>query len=244
MPTIPHNNLDVDDLVGMDYLTFAKKRMIRDMKMDKTIDNADKFINETNYKTGDTSSIINDSKELYTSWNKAYNLLVDINGRITRPINPYDGGADGNTTLITRDEASSSIDLYEKTNIINNYFDEITNKIISILNTPSLINKIPKTDADNIINLYKKWDFKFLDPASGVVSSKVLRLLFNPYDKTYSRLIDRRGFVQDRLRNRPGPSIGVVDLVVVNNNFDVMLRKYNFFKSLIQKFGLIYTGTA
>jgi hypothetical protein len=243
MPTIPHYNLDVDDLVGMDYLTFAKKRMIRDMKTDKTIDNADKYINETTFKdTGDTSSTINNIKEIYKLWDKSYNLLVEIGNRITKPVNVNDTGAPGNTTLI-KEDANISAEIIDKTNIINSNLIEMIDKLSSIIKNPSTINKIQRADIDKLYNYFKKWITKFLgDTArrwSGVVSSQVLRLNFYGAKERYVR---RTPASNDRLNRSVGKPTGYVDVETICNNFGEMLDNWYNFRDIWRIFIKIYNA--
>lgn len=234
MPTIPHYNLDVDDLTAMDYLTFAKKRMIRDIKTDRSLENADKYINDISFKdTGDASSTINNIKEIFNLWNKSYNLLVDIGNKIIKPvdvngaIDAITGASNGNTRLI-RDETNISTDIIEKTNIINNNLIEMLDKLYSIIKNPSTINKIPKEDIDKLYNFFKKWILKFLgnNPRlwTGVASSQVLRFNINLATERYIRNDGR-----DRLKRNVGKPMGFVDVETICNNFGEMLENwYNF----------------
>ena len=50
MPVIANYAMSLEDMVSMDGLLDAKKRIIKDMKSDKTIDDADKYLMETSYK--------------------------------------------------------------------------------------------------------------------------------------------------------------------------------------------------
>ena len=243
MPTIPHYNLDIDDLVGMDYLTFAKKRMIRDMKTDRSIENADKYIIDTSFKdTGDTSSTINNIKDIYNLWNKSYNLLTDVGNRITKPINVNDLKAAGNTNLI-KEDANISAEIIDKTNIINNNLVEMLDKLSSIIKNTSTINKIPRADIDKLYNFFKKWILKFLGDTprrwTGVVSSQVLRLNFNGATERYVR---RTPANNDRLNRKAGAPTGYVDVETICDNFGEMLNNWYNFRDIWRIFIRIYNA--
>lgn len=242
MPTIPHYNLDVDDLVGMDYLTFAKKRMIRDMKTDKTIDNANKYINETSYKyTGDISSTNNNFKNITNLLNSSYNLLSEIGSRIEKPVNVNNNKLAGNTNLI-KEEPKISIDIIDKTNIINSNLVSMTDYFRLILNNPSIISKIPLTDVEKLINSYNKWYSKFIgnnpDIFDGVLSSQVLRLKVDPGTGLY----ERNTRVGDRLKRSAGKPSGLIDVETICNNFEEMLYNWYNFANLWSIFDTIYNA--
>ena len=244
MPTIPHYNLDVDDLVGMDYLTFAKKRMITDMKTDRSVENADKYINETSFKdTGDASSTINSIKDIYNLWNKSYNLLAEVGNRISKPINVNDPGTDGHTNLI-KEDANISAEIIDKTNIINSNLVEMLDKLSSIIKNPSTINKIPKADIDKLYNFFKKWILKFLgdNPRrwTGIVSSQVLRLNINVATERYVRRLPTNN---DRLKRKAGAPTGFVDVETICNNFGEMLDSWYNFRDIWRIFIRIYNSS-
>lgn len=245
MPTIPHYNLDVDDLVGMDYLTFAKKRMIRDIKTDKSVENADKYISETSFKeTGDASSTINSIKEIYNLWNKSYNLLTEVGNRITKPRNVNDVGVDGNTTLI-KDDPNIATEIIDKTNIINYNLVEMIDKLISIIKNSSTINKIPNTDIEKLYNFFKKWILKLLGDSArrwtGIASSQVLRLNYNGARERYIRRLPP---TNDRLRRRAGgtATTTLIDVETINNNFEEMINNWYNFRDVWRQFIRVYNA--
>jgi len=237
MPTIPHYNLDVDDLVGMDYLTFAKKRMIRDIKTDKSIENADKYISETSFKdTGDTSISTNNIKEIFNIWNKSYILLSQVGNKITKPANVNSNGADGNTGLIKQD-ALVSAEIIDKTNIINSNLIEILDKLSYILKNPSTIKNLPQTDIYKIYDFYNKWISKLLGN-SGVLTSQVFRLIL---DVATGRFVKSRPF-NDRLGRRVGAPAGVVDFETIFSNFQDILNNWYNFRDLWNVFLKVYNS--
>jgi len=243
MPTIPHYNLDVDDLTSMDYLTFAKKRMIRDIKTDRSIENADKYISETSFKdTGDASLTINNIKEIYNLWNKSYNLLTEVSNRITKPVNVNDIGADGNTNII-KEDANISAEIIDKTNIINSNLVEMIDKLISIVKNSSTINKIPNIDVEKLYNFFKKWIFKLLGDSprrwTGVASSQILRLNYNGATERYVR---RLPATNDRLRRKAGTPTGFVDVETINNNFGEMINNWYNFRDIWRQFIKVYNA--
>jgi hypothetical protein len=243
MPTILHRNLDIDDLVGMDYLTFAKKRMIRDIKTDKSIENADKYISETSFKdTGDTSTTINNIKDIYNLWNKSYNLLAEVGNRISKPEDVNDPTIRGRTNII-KEDANISAEIIDKTNIINSNLIEMIDKLSYTIKNPSTINKIPNIDVGKLYNFFKKWILKFLgeNPRrfTGVVSSQVLRL---DIDRARERYIRRLPPTNDRLRRRAGTPTGIVDTETINNNFGEMIDNWYNFRDIWRQFIRIYNA--
>lgn len=242
MPTIPHYNLDVDDLVGMDYLTFAKKRMIRDIKTDRSVENADKYINETTFKdTGDASLTINNIKEIYKLWDRSYNLLVEVGNKLTKPQDVTSAFGLGNTNLI-KEDANVSTEILDKTNIINSNLIEMLDKLNLIINNPSTFNKIPRTDIDKLYNFFKKWILKLIGNSTirwnGVLSSQVLRL------GGYNRATDRyvRNIGNDRLIRRAGRGSGFANVETICDNFGEMLDSWYNFRDIWRIFIKIYNA--
>jgi hypothetical protein len=244
MPTIPNYNLDVDDLTAMDYLTFAKKRMIKDIKTDKSIENADKYISETTFKdTGDYSATINNIKEIYNLWNKSFNLLTEIGNKITKPRNVTDPGVDGNTNLIKEDVLISA-EIVDKTNIINSNLVDMIDKLNLILKNPSTIRNIPNTDVEKLYNFFKKWIIKLLgdNPRrwTGILSSQVLRLNFNGATDRFIRRVPPA--TNDRLRRQTGKPSGFIDIDSINNNFGDILNNWYNFRDIWRVFIKIYNS--
>jgi len=244
MPTILHRNFDVDDLVGMDYLTFAKKRMIKDIKTDKSIENADKYISETTFKdTGDTSISTNNIKEIYNLWNKSYILLSQVGNKITKPKNVADPGIDGNTNLI-KEDALISTEIIDKTNIINSNLVEMLDNLNLILKNPSTIKYIPNTDVEKLYNFFKKWIIKLLgdNPRrwTGILSSQVLRLNFNGATDRYIRRVPAN--TNDRLKRQAGKPSGTIDIESINNNFAEILNNWYNFRDIWRVFVKIYNS--
>ena len=242
MPTIPHYNLDVDDLVGMDYLTFAKKRMIRDIKTDRSVENADKYISDISFKdTGDTSSTINNIKDIYKLWDKSYNLLTEIGNKITNPQDVLSALGTGNTNLI-KEDANISTEILDKTNIINSNLIEMLDKLNLIINNTSTINKIPRIDIDKLYSFFKKWILKLIGNSTirwnGVLSSQVLRL--GGYDRATDRYV--RNYGNDRLIRRAGRGSGFVDVETICNNFGEMLDRWYNFRDIWRIFIKIYNA--
>lgn len=246
MPTIPHYNFDIDDLVGMDYLTLAKKKMLKDIKTDRSIENAEKYLNETSFKsTGDSSTTINNFKEIEKIWKKSYSLLSEISSQITKPVNVNSTGTDGNTTLI-KDEPNVSAEIIDKTNILNSNLNEMIDILRNIVQNPSTINKIPKTDYDKLFGFFRKWILLFLGDSprrwTGVVSSQILRLDLNRLAERYVRR--RGGVVNNRLRRRAGTKMttAYVDVETICDNFEEMLNSWYDFRDLWRIFNRIYNA--
>lgn len=241
MPTIPHYNFDIDDLVGMDYLTLAKKKMLKDINTDKTIENADKYLNEVSFKdTGDSSTTINYFKEIDKLWKKSYSLLSEISSKITKPVDVNSAGADGNTYLI-RNEPTISAEIIDKSNIINTNLNEMINYLRYIIDNPSTINKISKNDFDKLFAFFKKWILLFLGNSNvrwtGVATSQVLRVILNRATERYTRNIGN-----DRLIRRTGKQPGFIDVETICNNFEEMLNNWFNFRDLWRVFNRIYNA--
>lgn len=262
MPTIPHYNLDVDDLVGMDYLTFAKKRMIRDMKTDRSVENADKYIIDTSFKdTGDASSTINNIKEISKLLNNSYNLLSQIGNKITKPrdVNaPFKTTAfttpspNGFTSLI-REDANISTDIIDKSNTINSNFIQIIDFLNIIINNPSTIKKIPQIEVVKIFSFIKKWILKFLGDNpnrwTGVVSSQVLRIIPVRAIEGYTRLIGYDRLIAEPLTytttgalTARSKSTGFVNVETICDNFEEMLKLWYNFRDIWRIFIRIYNA--
>lgn len=242
MPTIPNYNLELEDLVGMDYLTLAKKKMLKDIKTDSILKNANDYLNQTTFKeTGDISSTTNNIKNIYNLLDKSYNLLSQIGTQIKKPKDVNSLVADGNTTLI-KEEPNISAEIIDKTNIISSNLVQMTDYFRLILNNPSIIPKIPLTDIEKLLKLRDKWYSKLIgdnpDRFDGVLSSQVLRIRLDRNTNLYYRFKTSG----DRLRRSRGTPIGFIDVDTINDNFEEILFDWYNFDNLWNIFDKIYNA--
>lgn len=139
MPVIANYAMSLDDMVSMDNLLDAKKRIIRDMKSDKTIDDADKYLMETSYKVEIDPTKTDELMKNITKLLKSnIDIFKQLNNRILFP--RASTGAGARPSSIVRESDATVVDIFDKIDILKNNINTITDNTKLLLPLTSFIS--------------------------------------------------------------------------------------------------------
>lgn len=155
MPVIANYAMSLDDMVSMDNLLDAKKRIIRDMKSDKTIDDADKYLMETSYKVEIDPTKTDELMKNITKLLKSnIDIFKQLNNRILFP--RASTGAGARPSSIVRESDATVVDIFDKIDILKNNINTITDNTKLLLPLTSFISNRDFEKAYNTVGEYNE----------------------------------------------------------------------------------------
>lgn len=162
MPVIANYAMSLEDMVSMDGLLDAKKRIIKDMKSDKTIDDADKYLMETSYKVNIDPSKADDlMKDTIKLFKSNIDIFKQLNNRILLP--RISTGAGAPPSSIVKESDATVVDIFDKVDILKKNINSIIDNTKLLLPLTSFISNKEFEKAYNIVGDYNniQRDFYF-----------------------------------------------------------------------------------